>query len=305
MNKAMTKQTLDTLGADVLAFIDEAGARGYSRRLTPTRDREIGLMCALLFPAAHVEAFRNFFRPGYQKFLEVTPDNAKLHITDAFASGDESRATVARTVRSEFFDLLCRYEIPVVYEARRLKLERDSHERLEDLISKSKAARRSPIRISERPSNSRVEEQLMLGLALKLDAFCEDFNFRQVDILFDNIDRPIADVYREVIESSRNVEKSSQVVPGWNLETNSRVQGEISIEVHTSIPLNTQFLGELRVGGEEDPLLLAADIVANSLYGHLQDLSPSATLNSPTSISGWNLKCRVYGVRENAIEDII
>ena len=301
----MTKQTSNTLGADTLAFIDEAGAGGYSRRLASTRDHELGLMCALLFPAARVEEFRNIFLPGYQKFREVMPDNAKLHITDAFAPGNKSQATVARSVRSEFFDLLCRHQIPVVYEARRLKLERDSYERLEDLVSKSKTACRSPIRISERASNSTVEEQLIFGLALKLDAFCEDAECLQVDLLFDNIDNNIAQVYRDVIESTRNIDKSSQIVEGWNSETKSRVQGEIFVEVNAPFPLNTHFLGKLCVVGKEDPLVLAADIVANSLYGHLQSLSPKAKLNSPTSISGWDLESRIYGVRDNAMEDII
>ena len=187
--------------------------------------------------------------------------------------------------------------------SRRLKLERDSHEWLEDLISKFKSARRSTIRISEHASKSRVEEQLILGLALKLDEFCEDFNCRQVDLLFDNIDSKIEHVYREAIESSRNVEKSSQVVEGWDPETKSRVSGEISIEAYAPFPLNTRFLGELRVVGKEDPLLLAADIVANSLYGHLLNLSPGARLNSLTSIRGWTLESMVFGVRDDAIED--
>ena len=45
----------------------------------------------------------------------------------------------------------------------------------------------------------------MLGLALKLDAFCEDFERRQVDLLFDEIDGKVAQHYRDVVERTRNV----------------------------------------------------------------------------------------------------
>ena len=262
-------------------------------------------MCALLVPAVRVEEFHNAFQSGHERFLDAMPSGAKPHITDAFKSGNECWASVARSVRSEFHRLIHSLKIFVVYDARRLKLERASHERQEDLVSQAKATRRSSNRIPDRVSQSRVEDELVSGLALKLDAFCEDFRCRRVDLLFDKIDNTVAKGYRATINKTRNIEKSSHNVKGWNLETKSQVQGKISFEAHTSLPLNTRFLGKLCVVGKMDPLMLAADIVANSLYDHLLGLSSNASLNHPSSIDGWCLKDRVYGVRDDAIEDII
>ena len=301
----MTKQASDTHDPDILAFIDESGDRGYSRKLRPVRDREIGLMCALLFPAEHVKKYRNAFRPGYQRFQNAMPDDAKLHITDAFTPGNEHQATVARSVRSEFYRLIHCLQIPVIYEARRLAVELDSHELRETLVLQTKKSHSSPIRFPVRSSQAMVEDELVLGLALKLDAFCRDKGYKKIDMLIDEIDDKVSKKYRNLIVETSNISNSTSVVKGWNIETNSQIQREISIEINAPFPVDTRCLGELHVVGKDDPLILAADIVANSLYNHLSNLLHDAFLNRPSSIEGWDLESRVYGVRDDAIEDII
>ena len=301
----MTAQENADIATDTLAFIDESGARGYSRKLTPDRDHEFGLVCALLVPASGVEEVRDAFRPGYERFVEAMPEDAKLHITDAFSPGNEAWGTVARSVRSEFYNLVIRLEIPVIYEARRLRVDRESHDLLEGITSRSRTANQGPIRVPKRPSQSRIEEHMVAGLSLKLDAFCEDVGHHRVDLLFDALDGGVAQIYRAVIERTRQIGKSRTTVKGWNLETQSPVRGEIAVHAEAPFTLHTQFLGELRVAGKKEPLVLAADIVANSLYDHLLDLAPSAPLNSPASIEGWKLNCRVCGAMESAIGDSI
>ena len=301
----MTPVTTSLPEADTLAFVDESGARGYSRKLTPARDHELGLVCALLVPAPRVEEFRDAFRPGYQRFVDAMPDGAKLHITDAFVSGNEPWATVAKAVRSEFHGLIRRLQIPVIYEARRLAVERGSYELQENMVSRAKAARRSPIRIPDRPSRSTVEEQLVYGLALKLDAFCHDAGRQRIDLMFDELDAKVAQRYDDAVNRTRNIGRSTRRVKGWNPQTNSRVIREISFHTDAPFSLHTRFLGELHVAGKLDPLVLATDIVANSLYDHLLSLPASAYLNRPQSIAGWELQDRVYGARDDVIEDII
>lgn len=301
----MTPTAIEPSVADTLAFVDESGARGYSRKLTPARDHELGLLCALLVPALRVEDLRNAFRPGSQQFVDAMPDGAKLHITDAFASGNERWAAVAESVRAEFHGLIRHLEIPVVYEARRLAVERDAHELREGLVPRASAARRSPIRIPDRPSQATVEDQLMIGLALKLDAFCDDFGRRGVDLMFDELDAKVAQRYGHAVDRTRNIGRSTCRVKGWNLLTKSPVEGEISFQADAPFSLHTRFLGELGIAGKLDPLVLATDTVANSLYDHLVGLPAEAYLNRPQSIAGWELEDQVYGARDDAIEDVL
>ena len=123
--------------------------------------------------------------------------------------------------------------------------------------------------------------------------------------MFDELDAKVAQRYDDAVNRTRNIGRSTRRVKGWNLQTESRVEGQISFRADAPFPLNTRFLGQLRVAGKRDPLSLATDIVANSLYDHLAGLPADAFLNRPRTIAGWELEDRVYGAREDAIEDIL
>ena len=296
---------VSSTAVDTLAFVDEAGARGLSRNLTDDRDAEIALVCSLVFPADRIDTFRARFEPGYNRFIEAKPEAEKAHITDAFRPGNEEWAVVANEVRTEFYGLVTELQIPIIYEARRLETERSGHERLEELTASARATRRSNIKVPRRPSQSRVEEQLIIGLTLKLDAFCEDATRQRVDLYFDEIDAPLAKIYRAAMDVTRQVGNSTTTVKGWDPDAQKPVTGEIRIKAHASFPLDVRFVGDLHVAGKSDPLVLATDVVANALHYHLRSLPDDAYLNRPTSIAGWVLAERVYGVRDNAIEDLI
>lgn len=291
--------------ADTLAFIDESGAGGYSRRLTPARDEELGLICALLVPSACSKTFRGEFHSGYKRFWDAMPIGAKPHITDAFAPGNEMWAAVARSVRTEYFQLVHRLKIYVIFEARRLRVDRMSHNFRENLVLRARQQASSRTRSSYRPSQSRVEDEIIVGLALKLDAFCEDFGRRKVDLLFDELDKSLRERYTNAVDRTRYIAKCGPPMTDRDSEAPSQVRGKIFFEAKAPYRLNTQFLGDLSVKGKTDPLMLATDIVANSLYDHLGHLSTDAPLNEPSSIRDWPLEGSVYGVTENAIGDKI
>ena len=88
------------------AYVDEAEARGLARDLTPERDHEFGLMCALLFePNRHAKAVQDF-TPPFEAFRSAMPAGAKLHIRDAFRPGNEAWKPVAETVREQYLQLI-------------------------------------------------------------------------------------------------------------------------------------------------------------------------------------------------------
>ena len=123
--------------------------------------------------------------------------------------------------------------------------------------------------------------------------------------MFDELDPKVARRYNDTINRTRNIGHSTRRVKGWDPKTESIVEGQISFRADAHFPLNTSFLGHLSVAGKQDPLILATDIVANSLYDHLMGLPDEAYLNRPQSITGWELEDQVYGTREDAIEDIL
>lgn len=291
---------------NVLAYVDEAGAKGFSRKLTADRDDEIGLISAVLFPADRVDGFRELFRPGFDAFCAAAPEGEKHHFTDAFRPGNEAWAAVARTVRAEFEALILAETPPIVYDARRLRLQRAAHDAQIDLRAKAEAARTNTnVRVPKHPSQDRVESQLIDGLTLKLDALAIDAAWSSLDLCFDEVDDTLADHYRARIDRLRSMSTSITKVKGWDLAAGASVTGSIQIDIDAGFDINVRRIGEISVAGKSDPLILVADMVANSLHRHLKDLPCDARLNAPSSIASWNLESRVYGVRDDALEDIL
>jgi hypothetical protein len=293
----------------VPAYVDEAGARGLVRELKPERDHEFGLMCAVLFePDGHAKAIQDF-TPPFEAFRNAMPTGAKLHITDAFKPGNEAWRAGAESVREEYLRLIQTIHPMVIYAALRLRLVRAAHERSEDLQAVAKAARRSPVKIvgENRPSDARIEDDLITSLALRLDAFAEDMagqvhDVKQVDLLFDEID--IAQRYEATIQRTREVSKNITTVKGWDPTQSARVEGAIGFKVDAPFRVDTKFIGGIHVVGKAHPLILAADIVTNHLAHHLRQLPADSPLNAPSSVEGWVLQDRVWGVMDKASEDL-
>jgi hypothetical protein len=151
----------------------------------------------------------------------------------------------------------------------------------------------------------------MIGLALKLDALTADCGFRTVDLLTDQMDRPIAQLFQQMMARTQRVSSPEEkIVKGWDPIAQRKVSGSIRINVTDAHGqpidwLDSKHLGGLVVLGKDDPLVFAADVVVNALHHHLGGLPSGAPLNQPSSIEGWELAERVYGVRDNAIEDLI
>jgi hypothetical protein len=237
------------------AYVDEAGARGLVRDLKPERDQHISIMCALVFePNGHAKAIQTF-TPGFEAFRQAMPADAKLHATDAFKPGNEAWGKVAEKVREEFVGHLKTVRPMVVYSARRLKLAREAHSRDRTLIEAAKAAKRSAIKVTgaNQPSDARVEDDLVICLSLRLDAFAGDMasqvhNVQQVDLLFDEID--VAERYEALIQRTREISKTVTKVSGWDPAQSKRVEGSIQFTAEAPFRLDTQYIGGIHVMGK-------------------------------------------------------
>jgi hypothetical protein len=291
-----------------VAFIDEAGEKGFIRNLDPQRDHEIGVLGALVFPEQRLEEFRTEFSHPFERFKTEGGERLKkLHIVEAFKPGNEDLRPMAIEVRDAIFELLRSKQVPIVYCARRMRSLREAHERLEKLKAEAKAARQAThIAIRDRPSTDRVEQDLMIGLALRLDAFAEDAKLNQIDLMTDDMDLPILAGLTESANRTRSISSSQKVIKAFDLNDRRQVEGTISFTVpNPPFELDTKHLGALGILGKVDPLVFATDTVVNALNDHLSSLAPDQRLNAPSSIAGWALQDRVYGVMDDALEDIL
>jgi hypothetical protein len=165
--------------------------------------------------------------------------------------------------------------------------------------------------MDNRPSSERVEEECMIGLALKLDTFALDFGLGMVNLMTDQLDTPIVHLFERMIERTKTISKpKGHAVKGFDSEARKVVHGNIRIEIKDALgrpmsDLDSKHIGTLVVFGKDDPLVFAADVVVNALHHHLSNLPSDAPLNHPLSIVDWELGGCVYGVRDDAIEDKI
>jgi hypothetical protein len=254
-------------------------------------------MCALPVPAEHEAVVVELIKPLHDRFVAAAPPGAKHHIADAFTVGNEPWAAVARDVRDELFALMQNIRLVVVYAARRFALARNVFEHSQNIIAQAKAASSGRYRITgaERPSDERIEDNVMSTLLLMLDGFAEQEKRQRVDILFDEIDKPVADRYRDALEVTRSLTRNHHKVAGWDTHEKQRVSGSITMAADAPFRLDSQFVGEIAVVGKSSPLVFAADVVANSLWRHLGTLDDAAWLNDAAAVAGWPLGDLVWG----------
>lgn len=293
--------------ADVIAFTDEAGQRGYVRGLRAPSDHLISLMCSLLIPIEHVEHVRRILTPGFDKFCAAAPAGAKLHITEAFKPGNEKWRAVAEEVRAGQFDIMRDNGIFLTFAARRFKVAREMFELLEKLKADAKAHQRSDYVVegSNRPSSDQIDDDVMINLALMVDEFVETRGRQLADIYFDEIDESVANRYRKAISRTQNIERSGKIVKARNRVTGQRSAGKIEVNVESSINLNARHLGEVKIIGKNDPLVFATDVVTNSLWRHLDNLPPGTPLNERASVAGWEIPELTWVAPANSIFDKI
>jgi len=294
-----------------IAYIDESGPSkaGFVRKLTEDRDDQFGVLCAVVLPAELKDQVEISFRPAFENFVAEAPPGEKWHITDAFKPGYEAWGEAAKSAREEAWRIISKFNLSVVYDARRAALSRSNFEALQSALKPLAAARRSDVDIPElrRPSDETMEDHLFSGLLLKLDCWATDHRRERVDLVFDEMDKKLERTVNEVKADLQEIEHSSHVVKGFNKATREHVKDIIEISARSSngsLPFSIQRIGSVSVLGKAQPLVLLEDFVANALAHHLGQLPVDAPLNAPASIAGWALERHVYGVREDALEDL-
>jgi hypothetical protein len=290
-----------------VGFLDEAGEKGLIRNLKQDRDKTIALLGALVFPLNRIDEFRQAFAPLFDRFKkEGGSQLKKLHIAEAFAPGNENLRPMATEVRGAVFDLIRSKQVPIIYVARRMKLLREAHVRLEALKAQALTTRRAThISMPNRLSLDRIEQDLMTGLALRLDAFAEDAKIDLIDLATDQIDIPISLALKESVDQTRSISLSQKIVKAYDLNKRKPVQGSITMSVkNPPFELDVRRVGSLKVVGKDDPLTFAIDVIVNALNDHLSALNANEPLNAPSSIAGWALEDRVRGVADGMAEDL-
>jgi len=242
----------------VILACDESGAKGYADR-DEAFAGETGVFAGLMAPADFVDKVAPDFDAVAAQY--ATPDG-KLHITDLPPPKQAA-------LRNEMFELIRAHKVPCFYEAIHVAGFHRAHNNLSTLVAQARAAHTGPVKVSGgaiKPSSLHVA--LFQGLYGKVLAFCceRDKTRLHIEVRTDRVDSPIVrnfeDVAHELLEVGAKITK----VTGFDTQTNKVVTGSVTTTASGDyqLPVTVEHL-EIKVVDDRDGLVVAADVLANSL----------------------------------------
>jgi hypothetical protein len=247
--------------ADIVIFCDESGAKGYADQSEQVAG-ETGVFSGYVVLRSYLAAVEGELQAALSGFHK---EEQKLHIADL--SPEEQGA-----LRKKVYDVLSR--LPCLYEAIHVEGFHADYERTRELVEKAAelaktdaSSRHSEIKVSKRGVEARsLHVELFLGLYTKILAFCleQGKTDLKIEIRTDRIDGPILEKFHKEAERFWG-DKVTVEVKGWNPSTASVVKGNFSLTLRGE---PSPFLIQeclIRPAVSDDDLVLAADVLANSL----------------------------------------
>lgn len=246
---------------------DESGAKGYADRDENTPG-ETGVFAGILISEEVLEAASPEFDAvarGYKT------NDGKLHVTDLEPQHQHS-------LRNEIFSLVRQHQLPCFYEAIHVAGFQRAYEQMAERIKQAHATRRSSVKVSgNRHKPSSMHAALFQGLYAKVLAFCMERKRLHVslEVRTDRVDSPLVKDFEREAAELLNCGAQIKWVTGFDTATQEIVEGEIrigSVNPEDQLPIVVEHLA-INIVDDSDGLVLAADILANSLDYHFRSRS--------------------------------
>jgi hypothetical protein len=200
---------------------------------------------ALVFPLPRIAEFRAAFESPFARFKNEGGERLKkLHITEAFQPGNEDLRPMALEVRDTIFHQVKEKRVLVIYSARRMMVLREGHAGVEQVLTrvqqlKAQASGSWPKHIaisnSNRPSEERIDQDLVMALTLLLDSYAIHSGMAQIDVATDEMDLPVAAGLNERIDEARSISFLPTIVKTFDLTARKPIVRTITFRV-TSPP---------------------------------------------------------------------
>ncbi len=288
-----TKNQSPRFEPDAIAFLDEAGLAAKVRNLTKDHDGQIGLVAALMLPTADVDYWQNVFREPFESFKAAAPPKTKLHITDAFRSGNDNWAKTASQSREEIYELVKANSLYVTYLAREASVARRSHQMMQQHIDRCESENSSNISVSRHPSNTRVVSECYQGLVSTVDIMAEAFGLQHIALFSDEIDNIVLNNMEVQADRLRNISRREQELTAFDKQQKKIIKRRI-ISSTDFQGIDVTRVSTITKVGKSSSLAFAIDVIANSLLHHLQQHSVGTSLNTLKSVEGWQLAGCVF-----------
>jgi hypothetical protein len=244
----------------IIFACDESGAKGFADN-DERLPGEVGVFAGILMPQEYVAQRLPPFQAVVQKYAR---QDGKLHIA-------ELNPTEKEALRNDMYEAIRKSELPCFWYAIHVAGLHSWYRRSEDVHSQARKARRSQVKMGSARSNpASLHNELFSGLYSHLIAFCEERKREElyVEIRLDPVDEPIVKMFSESANSLLNIDPKTKNVTGFDPITQKVVSGSVSSKISwpDDLRINVTVRSlELKVVDDSDGLVLAADVLANSL----------------------------------------
>lgn len=265
---------------------DESGAKGYADQ-DEQYPGEVGVFAGLLVPEPVLQKTEIALEAA------IVPHRSfggKLHITGLPAPSQAA-------LRQGIYDVIRAEQLPCFWYAIHVAGFRAHHETMQRLVTNVVSdARARSARVktgSPRDAPASLHGELFRGLYGHIVAFIEERSPGEVDIEVrtDRVDRPIAKLFRLEAERLLDYTPRRAVTRGLDTVDKKVVQTEVRFETHWPDELRlstTVKVLDLKTVSDADPIVVAADVLANSLCHHFRTRGETeryGDLNRPNAIA--------------------
>jgi hypothetical protein len=271
----------------IILACDESGAKGYADQ-DEQHAGEVGVFAGVFVPEEDLAATE------FRLEAAIAPyrgNDGKLHITELPPEQQGG-------LRSSVFAAILELRLPCFWYAIHVAGFHDFHRKTQQIFADARidmAASNPNPRVkvgSPREKPESLHAILFAGLYGHIVAYIEECRPGPAEIAVrtDNVDAPIAKLFRQKAESLLHTGPRTTTATGFDTLTRSVVSADIRFEVE--IPASLQIattVDSLTITpvGDEDPIVVAADVLANSLCHLFHNRSPDelyGDLNRPSAV---------------------
>lgn len=273
----------------IILACDESGAKGYADQ-DERRPGEVGVFAGLMVPERQLARVTAMLEGAVERFRT---GDGKLHVTDLAPDAQHE-------LRTAIFTAIRAADLPCFWYAIHVAGFHRHHLQFQQIITKARqaAAAMTPkprIRTgSPRDKPDLLHNALFQGLYMHLVAFIEerDPGPASIEVRTDRVDGPIAKSFAEEARKLLDYGPRRNSLKGF--DTHEQRVVEVQVEHRTDLPSALKAATTVErltivPTGDDDPLVIAADVLANSLCHLFHHRGPAelyTDLNRPEAILG-------------------
>jgi len=269
----------------VILACDESGAKGYADQREQYAG-EVGVFAGILVPEQLLATTEIALEAAIAPYRGKTD---KLHIADLPADDKP-------ILRARVYETIGQLQLTCFWYAIHVEGYHRHFQQMNEMIARSfgQIVPETAAPVLSRDEKHSLHAELFRGLYSHLVCFIEENapGEIEIEVRTDHVERPIAKYFRRVAEHLLNFEPRIEVISGYD-RTNQRVVKRTlrfqSIWPDGLRPSTKVTSLEIKRVSNADPVVVAADVLANGLNYHFRTRAEAtryADLNRPNALIG-------------------